>query len=326
MKKISIIIPVYNGQKYIKRCVNSLINQKDFNIQDLEILLINDGSKDRSEKIIKDFSRLFPTIIRPLSHNNMGVAKTRDKGIVLAKGKYIMFIDQDDYVDVDYCARLLSAIESGNYDVAICGFRRPGAGLKIVNKNIRLKNTAYAKYICTGVFAKIHKTTFLKENNIKSFHTVYGEDIGFILHEYSSTKKIAVIEGYNGYNWFYNRESVSNTLHKQLLDVLPMLVKMLDKIKGYDDQSPEFEYYILQTIVAYFLSAGRTANRKDFKTAYSRVFDWLHKNYPNINNNKYKYLGPVGSPKLTRYSVSAFMILNRLKLITLFSFIYCGGK
>ncbi len=326
MKKISVVIPIYNGEKYIKRCVDSVLNQKYFDIKLAEILLLDDGSEDSSEKIIKDFSKRYPKIIMALSHKNMGVAKTRDKGIERAKGEYIIFIDQDDYIDPDYFKRLLAAVERGNYDIAICGFKRPGTGFRIINKNIKLKNKEYAKYICTGVFAKIHKSSFLKEKNIKSYHTTYGEDIGFILHEYASTKKITVVENYAGYNWSYNKTSVSNTEHKELLVVLPMLIKMLDKIKLYDTHTDEYEYYILQTIVAYLLWAGRLANRKDFKIAYSKVFKWVYANYPHINHNKYVYTGPSGSPKLTRSSIGIFMILHKLKLISLFSLIYCKGK
>ena len=326
MKKISVIIPIYNGGEYIKKCVDSVLNQKHFDIQSFEILLLNDGSKDNSEKIITAYAKRHSSIIRAISHKNMGVAKTRDKGIGQAKGEYIIFIDQDDYIDPDYCKRLLAAVERGDYDIAICGFRRPGTGLRIINKNIKLKNTEYAKYICTGVFAKIHKASFLREKNIKSFHTTYGEDIGFVLHEYARTNKVTIIENYAGYNWFYNKTSVSNTAHKELLVVLPVLIKMLDKIKHYDTQTAEYEYYILQTIVAYLLWSGRLANRKDFKIAYNKVFDWVYTNYPHINHNKYVYIGPGGSPKLTRTSISIFMILHKLKLISLFSLIYCKGK
>lgn len=326
MKKISVIIPIYNGQKYIKRCVDSVLNQKYFDVKSLEILLLNDGSKDNSEKIIKEYAKRYPEIIKGLYHKNIGVAKTRDIGIELARGKYITFIDQDDYIDSDYCKRLLEAVEDGDYDIAISGFKRPGSGLRIINKNIRLKNTHYARYVCTGVFAKIHKTSFLKRNNIKSFYTTYGEDIGFILHEYICTSSIKVIENYAGYNWFYNKSSVSNTAHKQLLDVLPMLIDMLDKIKNYDPGTAEHEYYVLQTIVAYFLWAGRLANRRDFKIAYSKVFSWLRVNYPNISHNKYILIGPSGAPRLSRLSISGFMILHKLKLMSLFYLIYCKGK
>lgn len=321
-KKITIIIPVYNGEKYISRCIDSIINQQNFNIDELEVLLLNDGSQDDSLKILEQYKSKYPQVITVISHRNMGVAKTRDKATSMASGDYIMFIDQDDYIDPDYCARLYEPTTSGDYDIVMCGFKRPGAGGRLINKHIKLKDSPYAKYVCTGVFPKLHRKSFIKQHNIHAFHTVYGEDIGFVLHEYLKTSKIKVIENYTGYNWFYNETSVSNTLHKRMVDVLPMHISMLNKIKSYDTNTPEHEYYVLQTVIGYLLWAGRSAKSEDFMTTYREVFQWLSAHYPKIKNNKYVFFGPRSASRLTRSSISIFMLLHRLHLISTFSKIY----
>lgn len=326
MKKISVIVPVYNGEDYISRCVDSILNQQGFDVNDLEILLLDDGSRDGSFKILKKYAEDHPKIVKALTHKNMGVAKTRDKGMGLVTAEYVMFVDQDDYIDSDYCATLYDASQTGDYDVVICGFKRPGSGLRIINKNVKLKDTPYAKYVCTGVFPKIHRTEFIKKSGIHAFHTVYGEDIGFILHEYATTKKIKVVENYAGYNWYYNAESVSNTLHKRMTDVLDMHLEMLDKIKSYDTKTAEHEYYTLQTIVAYLLWAGRSAKPSEFMHAYKQVFSWLHKNHPHVNRNKYLPFGPSGAPMLSRLSIGGIMFLHRCGIVSLFAALYCRGR
>ena len=105
---VSVIIPVYNAQEGIKQCMDSLLNQS---FTDFEIILLNDGSTDNSLEVIKGYADA-NDFIRVIDKENEGVAKTRNKGIQLAKGKYIVFIDNDDFVDSDYLERFYNAIEA----------------------------------------------------------------------------------------------------------------------------------------------------------------------------------------------------------------------
>lgn len=97
MKKLSIIIPVYNAEKTLKKCIESVLKQKD---DELEILLINDGSTDSTEKIVEKYKEKNPKIISYYKKKNTGVADTRNYGVRKAKGKYILFLDSDDYLDI----------------------------------------------------------------------------------------------------------------------------------------------------------------------------------------------------------------------------------
>ncbi len=97
MKKLSVIIPVYNGEKTLKRCIESVLKQKD---EDIEIIMINDGSTDASDNIVQEYKEKNPKIISYYQKKNTGVADTRNYGIKKAKGKYILFLDADDYLDI----------------------------------------------------------------------------------------------------------------------------------------------------------------------------------------------------------------------------------
>ncbi len=97
MKKLSVIIPVYNAEKTLKECIESVLKQKD---EDLEIVLINDGSTDTSDKIIQEYKEKNPKTIAYYKKKNTGVADTRNYGIKKAKGRYILFLDADDYLDI----------------------------------------------------------------------------------------------------------------------------------------------------------------------------------------------------------------------------------
>ena len=107
MEKVTIVIPVYNAEKTISKCIDSILNQTNENYQ---VLLIDDGSKDNSLKVIKEYEKNYPKKIKVISKENEGVVATRNLGIDLCKTKYIMFIDNDDYIDKDYVEQFLSAI------------------------------------------------------------------------------------------------------------------------------------------------------------------------------------------------------------------------
>lgn len=319
--KISIILPVYNGEKHLSRCLDSILNQT---MPEIKIIAINDGSSDSSLHILKQYKKRYGSRLQIHTQENAGVAAARNKGIDLVKTKYTMFIDQDDFIDETHCEILYREAESGGYDIVLSGFKRPGAGGRLINKNVTLRNAPYARYACVALYAKIHRTDLIKNNNIRVFPTKYGEDVVFMMHEYSCTDKIKVIEHYAGYNWFYNKESVSNTSQKKIINILPAMTELLAKLKKYDTQkTPEYEYFVLQVVTFYFLWAGRQSSRKDFMVAYMKIFNQLQTDYPHYMSNRYIIFGPAGAPLLNRVSIGVFMLLHRLRVIKLFSVIYC---
>ncbi|MCE2298591.1 glycosyltransferase family 2 protein, partial [Streptococcus thermophilus] len=123
---VSVIIPVYNAQEGIKQCMDSLLNQS---FTDFEIILLNDGSTDNSLEVIKKYAA-DNDFIRVIDKENEGVAKTRNKGIQLANGKYIVFIDNDDFVDSDYLERFYNEIDQEQLDIVLGGYKRVNQEMK----------------------------------------------------------------------------------------------------------------------------------------------------------------------------------------------------
>lgn len=116
--KVSVIVPVYNAEKYLKRCVDSLLAQTYSNI---EIVLINDGSKDNSDLICKSYEESYPDKIVFVNQNNSGAASARNNGMKNATGDYIGFVDADDYVKEDMFEALLSTAVDNDCDMVNCG-------------------------------------------------------------------------------------------------------------------------------------------------------------------------------------------------------------
>jgi len=119
MDKVSVIVPIYNVDKYLDRCLNNIINQTYKNI---EIILINDASTDKSFSICKKFLKKDKRIILINNKENKGVAEVRNIGINAATGEYITFIDSDDYADLDYVETLYNLIKEDDYDISVCGY------------------------------------------------------------------------------------------------------------------------------------------------------------------------------------------------------------
>lgn len=120
MELISIIVPVYNVEKYLQRCIESLISQTYKNI---EIILVNDGSTDNSGEICRAYAQKYKNIVL-IEKENEGISVARNTGIEIAKGSYISFVDSDDYIQNIFIERLYNLCKKNNSEVAICDFER----------------------------------------------------------------------------------------------------------------------------------------------------------------------------------------------------------
>ena len=118
--KVSIIVPVYNAEKYLKKCLNSLVKQT---LDEIEIIIINDGSVDKSQEIINEFSNQYPDKIKSYIQSNSGQAVARNFGLKKAIGEYVLFIDSDDYIELNTCERGYEIAKQGDLDIVCFNMR-----------------------------------------------------------------------------------------------------------------------------------------------------------------------------------------------------------
>lgn len=158
---LSIIIPIYNAEKYIEPCIDSLIAQ-DF--QDKEILLIDDGSKDSSPQICDDYADKYD-YIRVIHKDNGGCSSARNFGLKEARGDYIAFVDADDVLDHDFYSILMNALLETKSDVAVCSYKNEyGKSFKVINKH----NSIPQPIVFESVVSALESMT-AKENSIEGF-------------------------------------------------------------------------------------------------------------------------------------------------------------
>lgn len=323
MSKVTIIVPVYNSEKYIGRCLESILNQT---YSDFELLVVNDGSKDNSLKIIKEYENKYPNRIIAINQENKGVSITRNESIKRANGEYIMFVDNDDFLDKDYIEVFVNEIEKGNYDVVLGGYRRPNQDGKIIKK-MQLKNTEWSKFMIMAPWAKIYKKQYLLDNNIEFLNVNLGEDIYFNLKAMLVSNKIKIIP-YTGYNWFFNTSSVSNTTQKNItqLQVYELLNSCYDMVK--EEELLEKNYKIIEThFTRYIIWLLSFSTKKlDYKTIcqeYDKLFNWLKSKFPDFNkNNMVSYSKPEGELFSIRFLTKTFLIFHNLHLGKLLVWLY----
>lgn len=234
MTKLSIIVPVYNVEKYLPKCLESLIKQT---LKDIEIICVNDGSMDNSLAILKEFASK-DSRIRIIDNQHQGVAKTRNTGIEQSTGEYIGFVDSDDYIDIDFFEKLYNSATKSNSDIAIASILKHKNFFNIYNAKYTKEETAITiqdkiklcedkKHFFFYAWNKIYHSGFIKENNIKFSEGQIYEDVMFAIKAlYYSNKIISVY----GTKYHYIEHENSLTKYKDKTGE-----KEHDLIKAYSD-------------------------------------------------------------------------------------------
>ncbi len=203
--KVSVIIPVYNTEKYLKKCLDSIVNQT---LKDIEIICVDDGSKDSSLQILNEYSKI-DNRIKIITQENSGAAIARNKGVDAAKGEYLYFIDSDDYVDYSFLEKMYSQISCTDSDICLCertDYDELRDKYYVVPDAINTKmlpakvfNVDYISdkifQICTiGLISKIFNRNFIVSNNIKFQNLSSCNDVLFYFITLVLAKKITYVE------------------------------------------------------------------------------------------------------------------------------------
>lgn len=289
---ISIIVPVYNVEKYLEKSLKSII---DACIDKTEILIINDGSKDNSEKIIKKYEKKYPSLIRYIKQENHGLGNVRNVGLKEARGKYIASIDSDDTIDIEFFTSCKKYLEK-DIDVIIYDW------LTVTNEgeyptpaldDIFKEHNDYEGLLYTTIMPstcnKIIKKSLFEELDIKYIEDKY-EDLStnpFVLLKAKTIKYIR-----KPYYEYYIRSTsiMRSSAGLSMIDVLKLVNERIEKYKKYINiDLDEFKYYTYSwRIEEYVLNQLYTLDEKELKS----FIEYFEKNIKEdfikiINNQKY---------------------------------------
>ena len=298
MMKVSIIVPVYNVEKYLEKCLKSLVNQT---LKDIEIIIVNDGTKDNSQKIIDKYVKKYPKLVKSYIKENGGQSSARNLGMKKAKGKYIGFVDSDDYIEKDMFEKLYNKAVENDYDVTICNLNMVYEDTKEkvpffvgykkdLLTQVDLKN--YMVNIYPVVWNKIYKSSLLKDNKFKFKEGVWFEDVEFLFKIVPFINNVGYVNDCC-YNYVQRAGSVTNTFDKRLyhyIENLNDIIEFYKEKKFYNEYKKELEYIYVRYLYATFVK--RAANYKDYKMYIKAVDDAINNvklHFPNYRKNKYFY-------------------------------------
>jgi len=292
MPKVSVVVPVYNVEKYLDKCLNSLVYQT---LDDIEIVVVNDGTKDNSQKIIDKYVQSFPQKVFSYIKPNGGLSDARNFGISKCHGKYIGFIDGDDYANLNMFKDLYQKAIKSNFDVVICDINYISDNeskcvsslveTDLINKN-EIKKQMINIY--PAAWNKIYKKE-LFDSGVLFKKNVWYEDVEFLYRLFPYINTIGTVKK-PLINYVQREGAITKTFDKRLYNYIDNwngIVEFYKKKGFYDEYKDEIEYCYCRYLLATFLKQAANFNKSDYKVAVNEALNNIKLNFPNYKKNKY---------------------------------------
>ena len=302
MPKVSVIVPVYNTEKYLRECLDSIVNQT---LKDIEIICVNDGSTDDSLNILNEYAKkdIRFTI---LDQDNQGAGVARNKGLEIAKGEYIIFFDSDDYMDNKMLETLYELSLQNNSDISVCAsksfntetkeFEHILNGLRshlIPKDKNSFKPTDIPEKIfqfCVGwPWDKLYNKDFIKRNNLKFQNLRHSNDTFFVLTSLVLATKISIIDEALVVHRKHNNSLESTRAKKPECFYFAMkkLYEELNKLNLYRIYEQSYINYAL-VFPTWHINTIKDIDTKEFmKTYYYKLLKLI--NFSKYRDEKYFY-------------------------------------
>lgn len=308
---VSVIIPVYNVEAYIERCLKSIMNQS---YNKLEIICIDDRGSDNSCEIIEKYMQQDSRIILYHNENNIGLGASRDKGLKLCTGEYVTFVDSDDYIKKDYIERYYKETTNNNLDVVIGGYTHKNGKAKKIH---RVADNDLAVINFDTSCAKLYRTDFLRDNHLNFRGIRRYEDGLFTMSLMLCSPKYKVID-YFGYYYVMNPHSITrenknrSTLYFEFSGELKKYLQ--DKWKAIPQEKTDiFCYTFSVKLIVNALYNGRGSNMQTIKKIHSDCFELIHKyNKKHLRNPYNTLINKWNMDSKTHYVVWLVMFAHRL--------------
>lgn len=304
------LIPVYNAQQFINRCLDSIVKQRYYN-DSVEIVIINDGSKDSSLGIIQDYQSRYKNIT-VISRENKGIGPTRNELIDNAKGRFFWFIDADDFVSDDSLSIVIPLLDCDRYDMLLMsyywGTEESGRIISYAGEYASAIDLTSKNIYNNSLWTRIYRTKIIKENSIRIPSYIMGEDFDFILKTIPIINAVKCIEQ-PMYNYMVNPVSAVGSKNKEhrlkvSSDSVECLLQNFQWMSKFDDEKRrilrlQYDFFA----IGYLFSLYRV----DFPLNYKKkiMSDLYVKGILPItyfdNNKKYKLFAYIVNHKALNY-------------------------
>ena len=286
---VSVIVPVYNTSKYLRKCLDSLVNQTYKNI---EIIIINDGSTDNSDEIIKEYEQKY-NFIKYFKNENQGISKTRNFGIEKANGEYILFVDSDDYVDETLIEKAYNYANENNLDMVVWDYYQNYDDKK-------LEEYRLPEFNITNI---LETPTLLNDLNYAPWNKLYKkclwdnhefpmlkyEDFGILPRVFLECKRIGKINECLNY-YLVRDNSETTTMNSKVFDILKVLELNNNYFKENDILKKiysEVEYLNVYHLTIYIIRQRYQKDKKIANKFIDEAYKFLDYNFPSWRKNKY---------------------------------------
>ena len=286
MSDISIIVPAYNAEKYIGKCLDSLIKQTK---KELEFIIVNDGSTDKTEEIVKSYK---DKRIKYFKNKNQGIGKTRNFGIEKSNSKYIMFLDSDDYLEKTSCEKMFNKAENNNLDLVICDFYKEydnGEIEEIRNDSfedstLKENPNIITEFLCP--WAKLYRSSLIKDNKIRFVENLKYEDAPFVMEALVKAKKIGKVDECLNY-YLIHGNSETTVRDRRCFDILKIIEKVRSLTKGEVELKEKIDKLTVRMITNYTIQQRVQQDKNVGMEFIDKAFDYLKKEVPDYKKNKY---------------------------------------
>lgn len=294
--KVSVIIPVYNVEEYIDKCLKSLVNQT---LKEIEIIVVNDGSPDNSQKIIDKYVKKYPNKVKSFIKENGGQGSARNYGLLQANGEYIAYVDSDDWVETNMLEEMYNKAISNNSDIVVCGnnvVSMNGEIIKVEPAVIYNDTNLDILFGKMAVWNKIYKKELLLKNKIEFRKKVWYEDIDFSVKILFDSLNVSFVDK-PFYNYLLRPGSTMNNSNiKRNLELNLAFDEMINYFKNKNTYEENYEKLELLCLYHMYISGiTRVINckvsMKDKKIIIYKYIDYVKNNFKTFKNNKYiKYM------------------------------------
>lgn len=296
MVDISVIVPVYNAEKYLEACLDSLVNQSK---KEIEIIAINDGSKDGSLDILNRYAEEYSDLIKVMSQENQGLSVTRNNGIKCANGKYVFFVDSDDVVKLDVLEKLWEKVEEFEYDVIAYDVELIYPKKTVIVKSgiledkkslTKLDKIDLFKNMYCVAWNKLYKRDLFDDENMLFTQGIWFEDV-LVLHKLIPNLKSIAHINFAGYEYYQRENSITYTYSEKLIDIHFVMESILEYYRQanfFEEYRNELEYmYVRYMYATYVKRLAKSKDKKRFKDGVEFAISEVNKNFPDYKKNVY---------------------------------------
>lgn len=312
MPKVSVIVPIYNVEKYLEKCINSLLSQT---LEDIQIILVNDGSKDNSGNIAKEYEKNNKDKVIYVEKENGGLSDARNYGLKYATGDFIAFLDSDDYIEKNAYEEMYNKAIEENADYVECDFIWEFPNKIRIDKQYPYKNKKeMLSFVRVVAWNKLIKRQLITDNNLEFPKGLRYEDVEFTYKLIPFINKFTYVD--KPFIHYVQREgsiaNVQNERTAEIFTVLDNVIEFYKKNNIYEEYRDELEYNYARYLLC--SSLKRMCKIKD-KTIREKLLteSWerLNLNFPNwkenvilktVNIGKNKYMRTVNKSTYKIYS------------------------